>query len=217
MEELERELGVWKAALKAADDEKRQFNKTVLKLERSIGSLKVYQINTFVFQKLTGKPGVQDDNPLILCLIDGDGNIFSSDLICLGQAGGHQAAMLLTKGLNDHMANMDSEVVSGRGQVWLTVYCNKTGLLETLTSNNICTAEQFEAFVMGFNQASPLFSFVDVGTGKERADEKIKGMDLHIHPLHLSLTPTCARMSSGIYSFSTDYTCILWWCVLSAV
>ncbi|KAJ3475177.1 hypothetical protein NLI96_g12010 [Meripilus lineatus] len=27
---------------------------------------------------------------------------------------------------------------------------------------------------MGFNQASPLFSFVDVGIGKERADEKIK-------------------------------------------
>ncbi len=91
--------------------------------------------------------------------------------------------MLLTKGLNDHMASMDSEPASSRGQVWLTVYCNKTGLLETLTSNNICTAEQFESFVMGFNQASPLFSFVDVGIGKERADEKIKGRVFLLDPL----------------------------------
>lgn len=84
--------------------------------------------------------------------------------------------MLLTQGLTDHMASMDlAETASSRGQVWLTIYCNKTGLLETLINNNVCTAEQFEAFVMGFNQASPLFSFVDVGIGKERADEKIKG------------------------------------------
>ena len=37
------------------------------------------------------------------------------------------------------------------------------------------SADQFEQFVMGFNQAAPLFSFVDVGIGKEAADSKIKG------------------------------------------
>lgn len=47
--------------------------------------------------------------------------------------------------------------------------------METLVGNGLCTAEQFEAFVAGFNSASPLFSLVDVGSGKERADEKIKG------------------------------------------
>lgn len=71
--------------------------------------------------------------------------------------------------------------VSARGQVWLTVYCNQKGLAETLISNNVCTAEQFEEFVMGFNQASPLFSFVDAGVGKEAADSKIKGGMFHLH------------------------------------
>ncbi|EMD42028.1 hypothetical protein CERSUDRAFT_79626 [Gelatoporia subvermispora B] len=156
VEELERELSVWKAALKVADEETKTLNKTVLKLERSIGSLR-------------------DDNPLILCLIDGDGNIFSPELITLGQAGGRQAAMLLTHGLTDHLASIDSDaLVPGRGQVWLTIYCNKSGLLDTLTHNNFCTTEQFETFVLGFNQASPLFSIVDVGYGKEAADSKIK-------------------------------------------
>lgn len=41
MEELERELGVWKAALKTADDEKKTLTKQIIKLERNIGSLKV--------------------------------------------------------------------------------------------------------------------------------------------------------------------------------
>lgn len=116
----------------------------------------------------------QEDNPLIVCLIDGDGNIFSQDLLRCGLQGGRQAAALLTKGLNDHLVNIDSPD-AGRAQLWLTIYFNKTGLLETLTQNNVCDAEQFEAFVMGFNQASPLFSMVDVGSGKEAADSKIKG------------------------------------------
>ncbi|KAH9849783.1 hypothetical protein C2E23DRAFT_736548 [Lenzites betulinus] len=156
-EELERELSVWKEAFKTADGDRKVLNKTVLRLERSIGALK-------------------EDNPLILCLIDGDGNIFSADLIKQGQAGGRQAAMLLTKGLTDHLASIDPTEASapGRGQVWLTIYCNKSGLVETLLANAMCTVEEFEAFVLGFNQSSPLFSIVDVGNGKEAADSKIK-------------------------------------------
>lgn len=86
--------------------------------------------------------------------------------------------MLLTKGLTDHMASLDASQSgpSGRGEIWLTIYCNKKGLTETLIANEVCTAEQFEQFVMGFNQAAPLFSFVDAGVGKEAADSKIKGV-----------------------------------------
>ena len=86
--------------------------------------------------------------------------------------------MLLTKGLTEHMASLDPSNggPSGRGEIWLTIYCNKKGLMETLTATEVCTTEQFEQFVMGFNQAAPLFSFVDAGVGKEAADSKIKGM-----------------------------------------
>ncbi len=84
--------------------------------------------------------------------------------------------MLLTQGITEHIATLDNDGSSGRAQIWLTIYCNKKGLSETLTSNNVCTAEQFDEFFMGFNQANPLFSFVDAGVGKEAADSKIKGM-----------------------------------------
>ncbi|THH15979.1 hypothetical protein EW146_g4587 [Bondarzewia mesenterica] len=149
-----RELSVWKAAHKTVDNEKTILQRTVIRLERNIDGLK-------------------DDNPLTLCLIDGDGTIFSQDLWAAGRTGGRQAAALLTKGIVDHVAGVD-ESSSNRGQLWVTIYCNKTGLMETLVKNRICEAEQFESFLHGFNQASPLFSIVDVGNVKEAADTKIK-------------------------------------------
>ncbi|KAI0092084.1 hypothetical protein BDY19DRAFT_875855, partial [Irpex rosettiformis] len=156
VENLERELSVWKLALKAADDDKEVLRKEVSRLQCNIGSF-------------------TEDNPLILCLIDGDGNLFAPYPIAEGNlAGGRHAAMRLTEGINDHMASVNNGGSSGRGQIRLTIYCNKKGLSETLTSNNVCTAEQFDEFFMGFNQAAPLFLFVDVGVGKEAVDSKIK-------------------------------------------
>lgn len=98
-----------------------------------------------------------------------------------GRAGGSQAAQLITKGIIDYLSESEdgkaesSSSISGRVQIWVSVFCNKVGLQETLTSRQFCTAEQFESFIMGFNQASPLFLLADVGSGKEAADAKIKG------------------------------------------
>ncbi|EIM92450.1 uncharacterized protein STEHIDRAFT_151774 [Stereum hirsutum FP-91666 SS1] len=148
VDELERELSVWKSAFKNAEEEKKALNKSVVSLERRIDSLK-------------------DDNPLLLCLIDGDGNLWAEDLWQLGQLGGRQAALLLTQGITEHADD-------SRSQLWVTVYCNKAGLMETLVKNRVCSSEQFEGFLHGFNLASPLFSIIDVGNGKEAADTKIK-------------------------------------------
>jgi hypothetical protein len=41
VEELEREVSVWKLALKTSHEEVEQYKKNISKLERNIGSLKV--------------------------------------------------------------------------------------------------------------------------------------------------------------------------------
>ena len=127
--------------------------------------------------------------------------------------------MMLTKGLTDYLARSqenDGNGFAGRGQVWLTVYCNMTGLSETLYSNQLATPESFEAFVTGFNQASPLFSIVDVGNGKEAADAKIKGdallNDLDATPLRLTIFLQSVCVSSPdslrLRQFSSAVWCI---------
>jgi hypothetical protein len=109
-----------------------------------------------------------------LCVIDGDGNIFQPELIALGNAGGSKAAIMLTQGILSHLDKADNSL-AGRAKIWLNIYCNLFGLQEILIKNDVCTAEQFGAFVVGFNQSSPLFSIVNVGPMKEAADAKLKG------------------------------------------
>lgn len=85
-----------------------------------------------------------------------------------------QAAMLLNQGITDYAAQVD-QTLANRGCLWLSIFCNKMGLAETLTSHGYCSADQFQEFCTGFNQSSPFFSLIDCGPGKEAADGKIKG------------------------------------------
>lgn len=111
---------------------------------------------------------------MILCVVDGDGNIFTESLLSLGQEGGRIAAQLLTKGIAEYLINENVQP-RGRFSFWVTLYFNRRGLQETLASHGICTAHEFESFLLGFSQASPRFMLVDVGYGKDAADVKIKG------------------------------------------
>ena len=160
--ELEKELGVWKLAYDSAQADSINLKTQVGKLQRNIGSWK-------------------DDNPLVIVLIDGDGHIFHQDLIQQGQAGGRSAAGKLKRGIITHLESLydaadDLPAAStiGRSQVWVSIYCNISGLVDVLVSQGICTPDTFHSFCVGFNQASPLFSIVDAGSGKEAADTKIK-------------------------------------------
>jgi len=115
-----------------------------------------------------------DDNPLILCLIDGDGYIFTKELLQLGSTGGQNAAKLLREGILGYLADNGHLELSRRGKIWLILYFNRTGLLRVLKENSVCSEQQFGEFIGAFHQASPLFSVVDVGNAKEAADAKIK-------------------------------------------
>lgn len=108
-------------------------------------------------------------------MLDGDDNIFTEALLRMGQAGGRQAAQQITKGIAEYLSDEDIQVF-GRGlSFWVTIYFNKTGLLNALASHDICTPEQFESFCVGFSQASPRFLMIDVGYGKDAVEFKIRG------------------------------------------
>ena len=56
------------------------------------------------------------------------------------------------------------------------VYAHFSGLADYLFRiGSIESTADFFAFAGGFTQHQPLFDFVDVGSGKERADHKLRG------------------------------------------
>lgn len=61
-------------------------------------------------------------------------------------------------------------------QIYAVIYLSRTGLSDLLLSNDLVADKStFDDFIVGFNQASPFISIVDVGKGKEAADSKVKG------------------------------------------
>ncbi|KAF7301397.1 hypothetical protein MIND_00704900 [Mycena indigotica] len=103
----------------------------------------------------------------IVALIDGDGTIFTDDLISDGRPGGAKAAQMLS---NTIIKFLKDEYGSNPYQLSVYVFYNKSGLLDALGFTN----KSLEEFVVGFNQATRRFLMVDVGDGKEAADAKMK-------------------------------------------
>ncbi|THH33656.1 hypothetical protein EUX98_g529 [Antrodiella citrinella] len=159
--ELELELAVWKQAhtnvRDAAEREKKTHNVQVATLNRQISSLQF----------------IKSQHPLILCAIDGNTHVFRPSYFSQGIQGGRMAAQALTKVIAEYLAQEDVQVF-GRLSFWITVYLNREGLLTELLGGNVCTAEQFNAFFLGFSQASPRFLIIDVGPASDGVELKIR-------------------------------------------
>ncbi|KAG8866760.1 hypothetical protein FRB97_003753 [Tulasnella sp. 331] len=112
-----------------------------------------------------------EEDTIAVCLIDGDSAVFSHDLLQRGQDGGAEAARRLKDGLLKHIN--ENHGIKPR-ETKAMIFMNVFGLGLTLERNGICHSHIFRQFVLGFNQATPLFSIVDVGNGKEAADAKLR-------------------------------------------
>lgn len=110
-----------------------------------------------------------------MCLIDGDGTIFSRDLLAQGAQGGEAAARELSKRTHDYLDNT-FQMPPSTFVLSVYVFLHKKGLMEALGRAGYTTEKfKFDEFLAGFNQAGQRFVMVDVGAGKENADSKLKG------------------------------------------
>ncbi|KAK7034793.1 hypothetical protein R3P38DRAFT_2518678, partial [Favolaschia claudopus] len=110
-----------------------------------------------------------NQSPLLLCVINGDKKIFNG--LVRGEKGGVATAESITQQIANYLG---PESLHRRGRIsfWMTVYFNRCELLDRLVTNNICSVQQFDEFLAGFNKLSSRFSFVDVGYSNE-ADPRI--------------------------------------------
>ena len=109
----------------------------------------------------------------MLVLIDGDGMIFEDALVQRGEAGGKEAAGQLWTAVREHVRR-NSPDLSSEYKIVARLYANLKGLGETCRKAGIVDDSSIlEDFARGFTGSKQLFDFVDVGAGKDRADEKI--------------------------------------------
>ena len=94
------------------------------------------------------------------------------------EAGGRLAADELLARVKEYLQNLNLEVENT--DVVVRAYANVRGLGKACVKNDLMrpTAD-LGLFANGFTGRHPLFDFVDVGVGKERADHKIRGTFTH--------------------------------------
>lgn len=119
-----------------------------------------------------------NSSSFVLALIDGDGAMFQDALLqAAGGDGGSEAASRLYHAIRDHVVSLHSE--SANWPIMVQIYLSLDKLAMKLAQVGLLrTPSELRTFAQRFGVNQPLFSIIDVGHGKERADHKIKGGSL---------------------------------------
>jgi hypothetical protein len=100
---------------------------------------------------------------------------FQDSLILGVDNAGHKAADKLLSAVKSHL--MEKFPSSDNWDVFVRAYANVKGLAQALVNDGrIGSVESFRLFVAEFTNRIAYCDFIDVGYGKERADNKVKGI-----------------------------------------
>lgn len=110
-------------------------------------------------------------------IIDGDGAKFKDEFFRRGDNGGGFAARELETQIRSGLQTKYPNTSVDNWNILVYFYANMDGLGRALTARRIlpCPSE-LQKFGSGFGRANSLFSFVDVGYGKDKADHKCREM-----------------------------------------
>ncbi|KAF8514322.1 hypothetical protein BU17DRAFT_68398 [Hysterangium stoloniferum] len=152
----------------AADEERASHKRSIDSLWLTTGELQSQVTDLELSKK-------QDKLPsMALALIDGDGNLFRSDFVKRGVKGGIEAAKLLSDTLVSYCRQEEPWEDGSPVHLWIHIFLNSRGLRNAFCQRDICTASEFDKFVIGLSQANPRLTITDVHPGKDAADIKIK-------------------------------------------
>jgi hypothetical protein len=91
-----------------------------------------------------------------------------------GSKGGERAVDKLVTAVQSYINREFG--ISDTWDIFVKAYANVEGLAQALVrAGRVASTSEFRLFVTEFTSRLPFCDFVDVGHGKERADNKIKG------------------------------------------
>lgn len=133
---------------------------------------------------------LQNRNAFITALIDGDGMLFTTELISDGEKGGKEAANQLHASLLDYITTHLPHLESYRINV--KIFADVSALSMILVKcKEIDRSDVLQEFIKGFNSTKLLFDIVDVGSKKDAAGDKVSEnlrlslSDCHCHAVLL--------------------------------
>ncbi|KAI5273960.1 hypothetical protein E4T47_02870 [Aureobasidium subglaciale] len=151
---------------------RRMWQAQARNLERSLQTTNM-GLNYFC-QKIVADNG-QEASGFVLALIDGDGAIFHDYLYKAGNDGGADAAQKLHDQIRAHVAECYPDRNTSGYDIMVQIFYNMEGLSHKLKSLGIFkNPNEMAPFARAFSLNKSLFSFIDVGSGKERADHKVR-------------------------------------------
>ncbi|KAF2772936.1 hypothetical protein EJ03DRAFT_286542 [Teratosphaeria nubilosa] len=141
-----------------------------------VESRRMWQVKAKEGEKaLTEHRKTSSSSNFVLCLLDGDGAIFADYLYALCTDGGAEGAHALHAELRNQIKQIYPDQNVADWSIVVQVILNMEGLGRKLQSCRIIEhANDLFVFGRAFGLAQPLFGFIDVGAGKERADHKIR-------------------------------------------
>ncbi|KAI9676764.1 MAG: hypothetical protein M1829_002859 [Trizodia sp. TS-e1964] len=163
-----------------------QYSQEIMDHDREKQFNRDFQLREFQLKEEFRKnKSFMERNPFLLVLIDGDGMIFQDSLLQKAEQGGKDAAGLLYTAVHNYIQGAlldpppDVKIVA-------RVYANVKGLAEACFKAGIVDKpSKVEDFARGFTRSKHLFDFVDVGTGKDRADDKLSEVfKVHLYDCH---------------------------------
>lgn len=134
-----------------------------------------------------------ESHPFVVMIIDGDGAKFRDEFFRNGDLGGGHAAQELKIQIRAHLRQRHPDTNVDNWNIIVYFYANMDGLAKALASRRILsTIPELQRFASGFGRTNSLFSFVDVGYGKDKADHKCREMlKLMLH------VPSCRHVYFG--------------------
>ena len=118
---------------------------------------------------------LQDREPFVVILLDGEGMIFKDEFLQLGEEGGRNAAIELHTGIHAYLTTNFPNVNSPKSLT--KIYMNVKGFGELCVRTGLVSdPSAILDFIRGFNETMSFSEIVDVGCGKNKAVDKIKGM-----------------------------------------
>lgn len=117
---------------------------------------------------------LQDREPFVVVLLDGEGIIFKDEYLQQGEDGGRRAAKALETGLRSYLAKNIPSVTEPKLLTKIFLNVKSFGKI-CVQSGTMLEAAAIHDFIRGFNETMSLSEIVDIGSDKNKAYHKIHG------------------------------------------